>query len=176
MALTVETGAGVAGADSYASQEFISSYWSGRSHNALAATWAGAESAKMDGAAREATAYLDAIYGQFYRGVRAGYLQGLLWPRSRALDDEGMPMPDLPPELMAAVAELAVRALSGPLSTDAEIQGAITSQTVKVDVISESIDYGEGARLEPKYGAIDGILAPILNGSQPGAQPSWNWR
>ncbi|MBM2293754.1 hypothetical protein JQX09_17635 [Sulfitobacter pseudonitzschiae] len=176
MALTVETGAGVAGADSYASQAFISTYWAARTHNTLAATWAGADSDKMDGAAREATAYLDAIYGQFYRGVRAGYLQGLLWPRSRALDDEGMPMPDLPPELMVAVAELAARALSAPLASDAEIHGPITAQTVKVDVISESTEYGEGARLEPKYGAIDGILAPILNGAQPGAQPSWNWR
>ncbi|MEO1189071.1 MAG: DnaT-like ssDNA-binding protein, partial [Pseudomonadota bacterium] len=174
--LTVENGTGVEGADSYASRAFITSYWQARPQNALAATWAAAEADEMDGAAREATAYVDANYGAYFPGVRAGYVQGLMWPRSDALDDRGYALPRVPPQLLDAVAELAARALSASLSTDTALHGAITKQSVKVDVISETTEYGEGARLEPKYGAVDGILAPILNGAQPGAAPTWNWR
>ncbi|GFE52310.1 hypothetical protein So717_40630 [Roseobacter cerasinus] len=42
--------------------------------------------------------------------------------------------------------------------------------------IEEEIEYDGAALIEPKYGAVGGILAPILTGSQPGAAPTWNWR
>lgn len=60
MALTVETGAGVAGADSYGSNAGALAYWVARPHSSFAATVAAADSDDLDGALREATQYLDA--------------------------------------------------------------------------------------------------------------------
>ena len=75
MSLTVETGSGVYGAESYATTAYISTYWSNRSHSSLADTWATANAQAKEGAAREATAYIDATWGPYYRGERAGYQQ-----------------------------------------------------------------------------------------------------
>lgn len=177
MTLTVETGARVAGADSYVLTATIDTYWSARPHTALSTAWAAATSPNKEGAAREATAFLDAIYGAFYRGTRAGYLQGLEWPRSTALDNDGYPLPNLPPQLVLACCELAARALSGPLAEDATVDGVIKRKREQVGSIVEETEYADHAGRYSRYGAIDGLLAPILTGSQPTAQqPQWSWR
>jgi hypothetical protein len=176
MALIVENGTGVAGADAYAAQSVITQYWADRPHSPFAAIWAAAASDVRDGGTREATSYLDATSGPYYRGKRSGYIQGLLWPRNFALDDEGFPLPSMPPELVQATCELSARAVSAALSVDQAIDGRITEQTTKIDVITETIKYADGVQNEAKYGSVDGILAPILNGSQPSAKPAWNWK
>ena len=57
----------------------------------------------LDGAIREATSFIDGAYGPYYRGVRRGYVQGLLWPRTGACDDAGYPLPDLIAALRTAI-------------------------------------------------------------------------
>lgn len=174
MALTVETGNGVVGAESYATEAGADAYWGKRTHDALYTTWNAASQALKEGALREATAYLDARWGQFYRGVRRGTVQGLLWPRSDALDDAEYPLPDLPSEIVNACCELAARALSARLAEDRERGGKTKRERVEGAV---EVEYFEGATAEPDYGSVAGILAPVLNGSQPEARaPSWNWR
>lgn len=180
MALTVETGTGVAGAESYATVAYIDAYWAARTHTSLYTTWSGASSttAKKEGAAREATAYIDAVWGPYYRGVRRGRVQGLLWPRTGAKDDAGYPLPDLPPELQAAVAELAARAISAALQSDIDTGERIKSQTKKVGPVQKTTEYFDAGNPAPKtsYGVVADILAPILNGSQPHApNPNWSW-
>lgn len=178
MSLIAEDGSGVSGAESYASTTWIGGYWSNRPQNALAATWAAATDANKEGAAREASAYIDAIWGPYYRGVRRGWVQGLLWPRSDAMDDAqalgrpAYPLPDLPPCLMQATAELAARALSARLAQDLARGGMVS--TLKAG--SVEIQYAAGAPAQKTYGLIDRLLAPILNGSQPNApNPHWTW-
>lgn len=174
MSLTVETGAGVASAASYAAVATADTYWSERAHNALAATWAAATAPNKEGALREATDYLDASFGQYYRGKRAGRVQGLEWPRSDALDDSDVPLPGLPFELVKATCELAARALSARLAKDQDRGGMVKRVRVEGAVEKEWMD---GAPSEATYGYVAPMLAPILNGSQRfGGSPQWNWR
>lgn len=177
MTLIVETGAGIAGAESYATVAYITAYWAARPHLALAATWAAAIEARQEGAAREATAFCDATWGVYYRGIRAGYVQGLLFPRTGAKDDAGYLMPALPTELKVAVAELAARALSAPLATDVDRGGEIKRIKKKVGPLEKETEYFDTATVEKSFGSVAGILAPLMNGSQPGGYgaATWHW-
>jgi len=174
MALTVETGIGVSGAESYASTAGADAYWAGRSHAALSAIWTPATTAQKEGALREASTYADARWGAFYKGQRRGYIQGLLWPRSGALDEAGYPLPDLPDELVRAACELAARALSATLSSDAARGGMVASERVKAGSVEEQTQFFEGTTAETKFGVLVEMLGPVLNGTQ-GGVPSWNW-
>lgn len=178
MSLTVETGDGVQGAEAYATIAAIGAYWTKRSHMALATTWSAATDAQKEGAAREASAYLDATFGPFYRGDRRGRIQGLLWPRSSAKDEAGYDLPGLPAEIVAATCELAARALSAPLAADIDLGARVKSQTKKVGPIEKTTEYFDGGAEATKtsYGMVSLMLATVLNGSQPGApNANWSW-
>lgn len=172
MALTVEDGSGVASADAYASKSFVDAYWNSRTHSTRSATWSSVDytDAQKEGAIREATAYLDAVYANRYRGYRRGNLQGLEWPRTNAQDDSGWPLRDLPTQLLDAVAELAVRALGESLAADQDPGGSIKRTREKVGPIEREIEYAEGQTEYKRFGTVDGILAPILK-----HRLSWTW-
>lgn len=177
MSLIVETGAGIEGAESYASIAQIDAYWAARTHQAASTSWAAATTGLKEGAAREATAFLDATYGPYYRGTRTGYLQGLLWPRSGTEDVDGYALPDLPTQLVSATAELAVRALVGALMPDATIDGTIKSFSETIGPLSETTVYQDGASAAPRYGFLQGLMAALCDGTQPGFnKPNWAWR
>lgn len=171
MALTAEDGTGVYGAESYVSVADADTYWGGRTHTAFYAAWDAATTAVKEGALREASTYLDATWGAYFRGKRRGYVQGLYWPRSDALDDAGYPLPDLPPEIVNATCELAGRAVSARLASDEAKGGKVKRQKVG-DIERE---FFEGASVEKRFGSVNGILAPVLDGSQDG-NPQWVWR
>ena len=178
MTLSVESGIGVQGAEAYASIATIGAYWTKRSHMALATTWSAATDAQKEGAAREASTYLDATFGAFYRGARRGRLQGLLWPRSDAKDEAGYDLPGLPSEIVTATCELAARALSAPLASDIDLGARVKSQTKKVGPIEKTTEYFDGGAEATKtsYGMVSLMLAAVLNGSQPGApNANWSW-
>lgn len=176
MALTVETGSGVSGADSYVTLAALQAYWTNNPQRSESATFLAADEANQEGAAREASAFLDAIYGPHYKGWRKGYVQGLLWPRSGALDEEGYPLPDLPQEITKAVFELAGRAVSGSLSPDAPQGGRLTELSVKVGPVNRTQKFGGQPDPETKYGFVDRMIAPVLKGTQPNAPGNhWSW-
>ena len=177
MSLTSETGAGITGAESYASIAQIDAYWTNRPHHSLAATWAAASTANKEGAAREATGYLDATYGPFYRGQRRSYIQGLEWPRAFAKDENEASLKDLPDQLVWATAELAARSISGPLADDVDRGGQISEKTERIEgAISETTKYATSAIIETRYGFLDGMIEPLLNGMQPSSmKPNWSF-
>ena len=170
MALIVESGSGVAGAESYASTAFADTYWGARTHLASSSTWLAATTAHKEGALREATAFVDATYAPYYRGIQAGTVQGLLWPRSGAVDDAGYDLPGLPVAMQNAACELAARALAATLAPDLARGGAI--KTEKVDVLS--VTYFDGAQAGTTYGVVEGIIQSLLDGTQ-GDNPVWLW-
>lgn len=176
MALIVEDGTGVADAESYADVAFIDAHWAARPHLDLSEAWSAADTAAKEGAAREAAAYLDALLSDAYRGVRASYDQGLEWPRSEALDKQGLTLPGVPPQLKKAVAELAGRAITAPLSEDQDLEGDIKRTREKYEGVEFETEYLGSASGEGKYGVVLKSLNPILNGKQSGAAPSWSWR
>jgi len=173
MTLTVEDGTGIAGADSYASLVFLIAYWTARPHDPLGVAFLAAAETKQEGAAREATIYMDATFGPSYRGQRRGYVQGRLFPRTGALDDANYPLPDLPDCLAEAQAELAGRAITKRLAKDAAQGGRV--KRVKIAGAGER-EFFEGAPAETLYGSVAGILDPVLDGTQSGAKDNhWGW-
>lgn len=176
MALTVEDGTGVAGADSYVTIAAIDAYWANRPHTSEATTWTAATTANKEGAAREASAYIDATYGQHFKGQRSGYVQGLMWPRTGAEDAAGYPLPPLPPEIVTAACELAARAVSARLAEDVDQKATIKRFKEKTGPLEEETEYFEGASSKKGFGFVEGLLASILDGSQPNAGVGWHWR
>lgn len=177
MSLIVEDGSGVVAAASYVAVVTADAYYTARPQLALSVTWAAATDANKEGALREASAFCDAVYGEFYIGRRMGYVQGLLWPRTDALDAGGYELPAVPPELVSAVCELAGRAVSSPLAVDVDRGGEIKRISKALGPLKKDIEYFEAASLHKSYGFVSGMLATIMNGSQPGATgSSWNWK
>lgn len=180
MALLVEDGSGIAGAESYASVATASAYWAKRPQDPNAALWAAAADlvGKQDGALREAAAYLDATYGASYLGSRQTLEQGLLWPRvDRAtgddqplIDGDGLPIAGLPAVIVTATIELAARAATSPLAPDATSQGWIKRE--KVGPLE--VEYGAAGPQDGTYGFVERLLGPVTGGVASG-EPSWLW-
>ncbi len=173
MTIVVEDGTGIVDAESYVTVAFADAYWDARTHTDEYTTWTAGTTALKEGALREATAYLDSNWSSYYLGNRAGYLQGLHWPRTEAIDESGLPVPSLPLVLQHAACELAARAYSARLAADDARGGKIKS----LKAGSVAIEYTEGATTKTSYGIVDDMLSPILNGMQPnGAPATWLWR
>ena len=193
MALVVETGAVVTGAESYASLVAAAAYWTARPHDANAAVWGAATDNLCEGALREASAYLDATFGNLYRGSRSTVTQGLLWPRvtrteldlsdfdsaadllaAQAETDtvivgaDGLQLAALPMQIIAATIELAVRALASRLAPDVGQLGWLKRE--KVGPIET--EYGSGGQVDGSYGFVDRLLSPVLIGTRNAA---WSW-
>lgn len=171
MTLIVEDGTGVYGAESYGSVADADIYWGNRTHTGFYTTWNAAAVAAKEGAAREASDYLDAEYGRFYLGIRAGDAQGRDWPRTGAVDAQGRPVPNLPPEIIKATFELSARAIVARLDKDKARGGMIES----VGAGPARVTFSKDAPSKITYGLILGILEPILNGQQIN-RATWQWR
>ena len=103
MALVVEDGTGVTGADSYVSIAEADTY---AAANGLT-SWASATAAAKEIALRQATRYVDTRYR--FRGSRLGLRQPLEWPRGDVVDGalgDGYYYTRPPRNLKAAVTEL----------------------------------------------------------------------
>jgi hypothetical protein len=156
MSLIVEDGRGLSTAESYASVAYATAR-----HAALGNdTWATITTTQMEQALRRATIYIDAKWGAAFRGVRRGDVQALLFPRTDALDDAGYPLPDLPPELPAATADMALKAAAGDLAPEIKAGGRIIEQ---VKAGSVEVRYGNTGQVETTYPAIERMLLPLLN-------------
>lgn len=173
MSLIVEDGTAVQNAESYVTVAYADTYWSKRQHDATLYTrWNTGTTELKEGALREASAYLDAVYGANYKGTRRGYVQGLLWPRRGALDSGGYPLPDLPEELKKATCELAVRSYSARLSPDSERENQIKREKKVIGPITKEVEYVDGASTETRYGVVEGMMATLIENGQSG---SWLW-
>lgn len=183
MALVAEDGTGVVGAESYASVAALDAWWVARSHKAYAATWAALGTPAKEGSAREAAAYLDARYGARYRGERKTSTQGLLWPRVGPDDEDGNPtavvgadgfdLPNLPTQLLPAMAEIAVRAASTELAPDIGAEGLVKTHKLgdaAVTFQDANLQTGAAAVIDRSIGILDAIMAPILR-----ADARWPW-
>lgn len=163
MAFTVETGAGIAGANSYLSVPAFSAYLTDIGA-AVPAT--GAEAALV-----RASAWLDGRYRSRFPGTRAnGRAQGLEWPRAGAADVSGhaISATEIPVEVLNATAEAARRELASPgaLAPDAPAGGAIKRIRKKVDVLETETEYADagtaGGAGAPGFPLIDGIMSGLI--------------
>ncbi|MEP3245061.1 MAG: DnaT-like ssDNA-binding protein [Sneathiella sp.] len=107
MSLIVETGTGVAGANSYIALAAADAHYSALD----AASWGDATASRREHALMQASFYID---GYSYEGNILTHHQGLAWPRCGACDREGRLLSGLPQALRTAVLELAVLYVTAP--------------------------------------------------------------
>lgn len=152
MALIVEDGSIVAGAESYISVSDADAYHAARGN----AAWTGTDAAK-EALLRKATDYMLQVYGLRWKGDRVSATQALDWPRE-GVEVFGFDIdPDVVPDAVAnACAELALRAASGDLTPD------VARRTVREKVGPIEVEYDRNAPALPDYQAVDNMLAPYL--------------
>lgn len=158
MSLIVETGAIVAGAESYISVADADTYHSNRG----ATVWATLTTAEKEQALRKATDFMIQAYRQRWKGTRMSATQALDWPRAWVYLGPNDEFPNLvaddvvPTEVKNACASLALRASSADLAPDLS-QG---KKRVKVGPIET--EYDPYSPQSKRYAAIDAMLAPYL--------------
>lgn len=161
MALTIETGAIVSGADSYVSLVECDAYHTARGN----ASWAGTDTVKEQ-ALRKACSYIDHRYARRWKGIRTSPTQPLKWPRQRVVQYEEeptiLPINFIPQELKDAQCECALRYLSSDMLPDLENGGRVKSVTVG----SISQTFMDGASANTSYQYVNAILSTLITGGR----------
>lgn len=158
MALVVEDGSIVEGAESYASVADADAFHLSRGN----AAWTGTDAVK-EAALRRATDYLQAVYSGAWRGWRVHDDQPLDWPRQMVeLEDRPhyayLDMDVIPTALKNATAMLALRALSADLNPD-------MTQAVKSETVGDiSVTYDDSSPQGARFNAVHALLLPFLLG------------
>ena len=156
MAIEVETGAGSATGESYASVSDVDTFQSNRG----VTLWATLSTAEKEQALRRATQYMEQMYRLRWVGRRFLSAQSLSWPRidaRRADYPDNFGTDEIPTEVVSACCELAFKAAFGDLSPDVSRM----TRREKVDVIE--VEYEPGAAAFVRYRSIDNLLAPLLS-------------
>jgi hypothetical protein len=156
MALTVEDGTGLAGADSYVTVAEADEY---ALEHYLDDWFQLTDDTQKEAALRKAALYLDSHYRASFLGRRYSETQSLEWPRYDATDRNGWVLDlTIPEDLKRAQIELAVRSLAGDLQADRSRGGAVKRE--KVDVIE--VEYFDGAPGGTRYVQVDEYLSRLL--------------
>jgi hypothetical protein len=140
MALEVEDGTGKNNAESYASvssaDTYVADYLGGDT------TWDAATTTAKEVALRQATQYIDGVFGPRFNGDRASATQALAWPRMEVWtpDGEYVSATVVPTEVEQATIELAVRAAAGSIQPD-ETALSIKSERVKAGPVETETEY-----------------------------------
>lgn len=164
MALIVEDGTGLAGANSYVSMDDCALYCADRG-----LSFATSPSATGEAALIRATEAIDAIYRGRFPGYRVrGRAQALEWPRLAAYDVEGNLIvgDEIPIEVVNATCEAAVRELAVPNSMMPDLKRGGHLKSFKAG--SVAVEFGANAAPGTVFSLIDGILAGILGGGSGG--------
>lgn len=158
MALVVETGAGIANAESYISVAEATIFHAVRGHDV---EWDAIDN--KEAALRKATDFITQNYHSRWIGKRVLVTQALDWPRSAAswpgYGSGDRPSNTIPQELKNATAELALKTKDGDLLQDL---GRETSSE-RVDVIS--VTYVQGSGRQTRYASIEGWLSVLIGTS-----------
>jgi DnaT-like ssDNA binding protein len=154
MTLVLETGAGIATANSYVDEDFFDTYCDDKSLVPI--------DGDTEAALIRATTALDNKYRSNYPGYRTlGRAQGLEWPRTAAYDYEGLVINtnEVPIEVKQATCEFALRELEEPGSVTPDLERGGYIRSIRAG--SVGIDYG-GSSNQTTYTIVDGIMAKIL--------------
>lgn len=155
MAITVETGSGLSGADAYVSVAFVDAYHVARGNSAL---WDGFDTAAKETFVVRATDYIDKRFGRRFRGWKKSRAQALEWPRNSAFDDDEYALSaedDVPRNLEKACAEYALRAaLVGVLIPD-PIHSVPAQDLTPGAAARDPVPSGEVSRKVEKIGPLE---------------------
>lgn len=159
MALIVEDGTGLAGAESFISVAGADAYLTSRGSD-----WSSMSTTEKEQALRRATDYMEQMYRERWAGQRVTTTQALSWPRyfvpiKDASDGYSYWPSDAVPTLVAnACAALALKAAAGDLAPDV---GRLKRRT-KVGPLE--VEYEPNTRPYTVYRSIDNMLLPFFGG------------
>lgn len=155
MSLIVETGAGLPGAESYASVEAADAYHAGRGN----AQWVALTTERREQLLRAATDYM-VVYAGTWSGSRQFAAQALDWPRVDATA-HGFEVAAgfVPPAIVTACAVLALKAAAGPLLPDA------TQAKKRQKVGPLEVEYQDFSASTKRYASVDAVLLPFFDGA-----------
>lgn len=156
MALLVEDGTGVVGAESYQTVAAADTYHSNLGNSA----WAALSTPVKEQSLRKATNYMTQEFQSRWKGYRIDADQALDFPRSSVIVFDSFIASNIVPEpVKNACAELALKANSGALNPD-------STQNVKAKTIGPiKIEYDQYSSQNKRYDSIEQMLAPYLTGS-----------
>lgn len=132
MTMIVETGTGVAGANSYTTVAFAQAYFDDRGGNAAWDALAG--DTDKEYILIKATDYIEKRFSEKWIGDKNDNTNELSWPRHNVYDRHHRLLytnTEIPPELQKAVAEYAVRAITAALIPDPSTQGLEVEEVEK---------------------------------------------
>lgn len=163
MALTIENGTGVVGADSYQSVADILAYLQSFDPEGFTAFSALATNAQ-EVAARQGAAFLDDKYRNRWKGQRSHEDQGLAWPRAGVEDYDGFCIDanELPGQLLKAHAEASLRASEGDLQADVSTERGIVRERKKLDVLEKEVEYAGSKPTDVRYTKIERLLKDLI--------------
>ena len=175
MALIVENGTIVAGAESYISVADADTYFTNRGNG----TWAALTTQVKEQLLRKSTDYLVQVYRIKWNGYRVSAEQTLDWPRNFVIREDFQaaqlngfqmiggnyyyPNNIVPTEIKTACAEMAVKAYNGDLAPD------LSRKTKREKVDSLEVEYSDYGVEYVRYRAIDNLLSPFINSGESGA-------
>lgn len=155
MALIVEDGTGIAGAESLASVAFSDSYHAARGNSG----WTDIASVEIkEQLLRKATDYIVAMYAGAWAGTPVKSDQAMPFPRYVAGSNIGLPL-----SIQQATAELALIAKSTPLLP------SVTRGKKRVKVGPLEVEYDGNAATSTKFVAASLRIGPFLSGLASGA-------
>ncbi len=131
MAMIVETGAGVANANSYTTVAFIQAYFDDRGGNTA---WDALDNDNKEYILIKATDYIEKRFSEKWLGDKNDNTNELSWPRHNVYDRHFRLLytnTEIPPELQKAVGEYAVRAITAALIADPATQGLEVEEVEK---------------------------------------------
>ena len=163
MALTVEDGTGLSGADAYISVADVTAYLA--SYNP-STTWTALSSGDQEIIVRRKTQEIDGLFAGQWPGVIKSTTQALAWPRSHAYDAYGrqIGLAEVPTLIEWAVAEACKLAADGyeltpdRLTTDR----AKSRELVKIGSLTFEDEWGEAGQGRDRYDRFDTIMGQIL--------------
>ena len=160
MAIIIETGAIVAGAESYISAADATTYHTARGNT----SWTGTDAVK-EAALRKAASYLDGHYRNRWKGCKVRPVpsdgldtQSMEWPRDYVeISGYLFPFDEIPQRIKDAQCELALIALSADLAPSV----AAGVKREKLDVLETEYFAGAPAGTTV-YTAVNNLLADLL--------------
>jgi hypothetical protein len=156
MAITVEDGSNVPGAEAYADVAYADDYFSKRGN----AAWAALNTSQKEIALRKGGDYMLAVYRDMWAGTRVWEDQYTDWPRDNVYRDKYILVANniVPDEVKRANCELALKSTVQDLLTD-QSRLAIREKVGPLEV-----EYGPYGTTLISYVQVANMLAPFLSG------------
>lgn len=162
MALVVENGTGLIGADAYVSVADFKAFCSQRGYR-----WEDREDFEIEASIRLATGWID-TYAR-YKGYRMTRDQTLEFPRSGLVDWSGYQITGVPHRVKQACSELAFKGLSESLYIDQDRGGKVTEESVG----PISVKYAADAPVGKVWQFALNLLTPYIRDPQQILGPLW---